>query len=471
MQKIFYQPEGYWFGDCMPFFNEKDQTFYLFHQRDTRNPKPLTDPFGWSLVTTKDFVSYQDHGEVLPKGKHDAADQFIYAGSVTQGKNEQIAFYTGHNRQAKLAKKTSEILMSATSQDLLHWQKEGKETSLAPQKGYDHNDWRDPVIVYSKQRQCYVLVLGARLPGDKKKPTGRLVYFESEDLHHWHFKGDFWVPNEFNMIEMPDLFELDHTWYLIFSEYSEDKRTKYRVSDGLFNQWHSLSDEFFDGKAYYAARTVGNNQVGRFLTGWVATKENEQDLGNWDWGGAFVPHQIIQRPDKTLGVDLPETITANFAESRPLPQIRLSCNDGKKEETIIKNLPDQFLLEAQITILQDTKSFGIKAYVNEETRAGYQYQAYGPENILKFACTPNYPWPSYFATGLERPLPLVKGKTYDLKLIVDDSIIILYINNVALSARMYNKLGRELSFFFSEGQILVSKIKYYQDWQEANTII
>ena len=467
MQKIFYQPKDYWFGDCMPFFNEDDQTFYLFHQRDTRKPKPLTDPFGWSLVTTKDFVNFKDYGEVLPKGSHDAVDQFIYAGSVTQGKNEKIAFYTGHNRQAKLAKKTSEVLMSATSQDLVHWKKSGQATSLVPQTGYDHNDWRDPVIVYSQEKQCYILVLGARLPSDKKKPTGRLVYFESQDLKNWDFKGDFWTPNEFNMIEMPDLFQIDGDWYLIFSEYSEDKRTKYRAGKDLFGVWHSLSDEFFDGKAYYAARTVGNENVGRFLTGWVATKENNDDLGNWDWGGAFVPHQVIKREDKTLGVTLPQTIINNFAKTASLPTFELGNSTEKAEHSLIENLPSQFLLEGQIDALEDTKEFGIKAFVNSETREGYQYKVSRPEHMLKFTHTPNYPWPSYFTTGLQRPISLVKNQKYDFKLIVDDSIIILYINNIALSARMYNKKGKQLSFFVTEGKIAVSNLQYHTQWKDT----
>lgn len=467
MQKIFYQPSDYWFGDCMPFFNKDDQTFYLFHQRDTRIPKPLTDPFGWSLVTTKDFVNYKDFGEVLPKGTHESVDQFIYAGSVTEGKEDKIAFYTGHNRQAKLAKKTSEILMSATSKDLVHWEKSGKATSLVPQKGYDYNDWRDPVVIYSEEKQCYILVLGARLPSAKKKPTGRLVYFESNDLKNWNFKGDFWTPNEFNMIEMPDLFELNNTWYLIFSEYSEDKRTKYRVSKNLFGEWKSLKDEFFDGKAYYAARTVGNEQVGRYLTGWVATKENDQDLGNWDWGGAFVPHEVVQREDRTLGVKLPQPIIENFAKIEPLPSFELGQSEGKKEHTIKEEIPEQFLLEAEVEVLEDTKEFGVKAFVNKDTREGYQYKVSAPEKALKFSHTPNYPWPSYFDTGLQRPIELLKGKKYDFKMIVDDSIIILYINNVALSARMYSKTGNEISIFVNEGKISVSNLKYYSNWKDT----
>ena len=80
MQNIFYQPPGVWFGDCMPF--GLHDTFYLFHQRDTRNPAPFGEPFGWHLSTTKDFVHYEDHGIALPRGTDEEQDQFIFAGSV-----------------------------------------------------------------------------------------------------------------------------------------------------------------------------------------------------------------------------------------------------------------------------------------------------------------------------------------------------------------------------------------------------
>ena len=55
IMKIYYQHPNTWFGDCMPF--GKDDTFYLFHQRDTRVPCPFGEPFGWDLATTKDFVT------------------------------------------------------------------------------------------------------------------------------------------------------------------------------------------------------------------------------------------------------------------------------------------------------------------------------------------------------------------------------------------------------------------------------
>ena len=43
MHKVYYQPEGIWVGDIMPY--GEDGTFYLYHQRDTRNPEPFGEPF------------------------------------------------------------------------------------------------------------------------------------------------------------------------------------------------------------------------------------------------------------------------------------------------------------------------------------------------------------------------------------------------------------------------------------------
>ncbi|HBC2608706.1 TPA: glycoside hydrolase family 32, partial [Enterococcus faecium] len=45
-------------------------------------------------------------------------------------------------------------------------------------------------------------------------------------------------------------------------------------------------------------------------------------------------------------------------------------------------------------------------------------------------------------------------------LIVDDTIAVLYIDNVALSTRMYDKVGTALSMTVTEGAIKVDKLDY-----------
>mgnify|MGYP000807493691 FL=1 len=48
MYQLYYQPEGIWVGDIMPY--GKEGQFYVYHQRDTRNPGPFGEPLGWALA-------------------------------------------------------------------------------------------------------------------------------------------------------------------------------------------------------------------------------------------------------------------------------------------------------------------------------------------------------------------------------------------------------------------------------------
>ena len=156
--KLFYEPNNAYFGDCMPFYH--DDTFYVFHQRDARNPRPF-EPFEWSLSTTKDFVHYEDKGVAIPKEGDDSPEQYIFAGSVFEGNHKFHAIYTAYNRDFAAQGKDAQVLMSAESDDLLNWKKTGKFVLPAPE-GYDGNDWRDPFILWEEESQQYIMILGAR---------------------------------------------------------------------------------------------------------------------------------------------------------------------------------------------------------------------------------------------------------------------------------------------------------------------
>lgn len=192
-QHLFYQPKDVWVGDVMPF--GKDGTFYLYHQRDTRDPAPLAE--GQPLwVVARDHPGLRDvpgtrNGD--PRGGEDDQDQFIYAGTVYEAKGEVRAFYTGFNRNYLREGKTSQVLMQAKacSDDYATWKKTGVAVELTPQPGYDGRNWRDPFVIWDDDRKEYLLVLGTRKGDDPSKTlqTGRLVHFTSKDLEHWAVQG------------------------------------------------------------------------------------------------------------------------------------------------------------------------------------------------------------------------------------------------------------------------------------------
>ncbi|MBS7126265.1 MAG: family 43 glycosylhydrolase, partial [Collinsella sp.] len=250
MHKVYYQPEGIWVGDIMPY--GEDGTFYLYHQRDTRNPGPFGEPFGWALATTKDFVNYKDFGESLERGGDEEVDQYVYAGTVFKVGDKYHALYTGCNRDKVKARLMKQVLLHATSDDAVKWEKNIAETLLPPQEGYDDRNWRDPFVLWDEENEEYMLILGTRVGEDKRLMTGRLVKFTSKDLDTWEFQGDWWNPGLYTMFEMPDLFKMGDWWYLVFSEYSDGNKTRYRMSRSINGPWITPADDSFDGRAYYA---------------------------------------------------------------------------------------------------------------------------------------------------------------------------------------------------------------------------
>ena len=90
------------------------------------------------------------------------------------------------------------------------------------------------------------------------------------------------------MFEMPDIFKIGDWWYLVYSEYSDENKIVYRMSRDLYGPWEKPRDDAFDGRAYYAGRTAFDGSR-RILSGWVPTRENDDDRANWLWGGSFMP--------------------------------------------------------------------------------------------------------------------------------------------------------------------------------------
>lgn len=455
MHQLYYQHPDTWFGDCMPVF--ADGAFQLYHQRDTRRPGPFGEPFGWALARTRDFVNYEDLGEVVHRGGDEAQDQFIFAGSVFEADGRYHALYTGYNRDFPAAGKPAQVLMHAISDDLEHWSTLPGEL-VAPEPGFDPDNWRDPFVLRDDTNDRWVMILGARKSGDVIGVSGRTVWYTSTDLEQWTFQGDFWAPDLYTMHEMPDLFWLNDRWYLLTTEYSDRSKTVYRSSESLTGPWTAPVDDAFDGRAYYAARSAADESH-RYLFGWVPTKEGDRDLGGWQWGGTLVVHEVYQRQDRSLGVRIPDTVTAAFATVAPLITERttLSAADGQTSVTLAE-LPDEqpFLITFQISA--EARSFAIRLFENDLGDA-YAFTVRAGEHRIDFDKVPNYPWFRYDNRGLERPFDVEPGRTYDIQVLVDDTIATLYVDGVALNARMYDKPGRQLAIAVVDGSITVHGVQ------------
>jgi beta-fructofuranosidase len=445
---LYYQHPGTWFGDCMPVYAE--DAFQLFHQRDNRRPGPFGEPFGWALARTTDFVNFADLGDVIPGGGDDAQDQFIFAGSVFAAHGRYYAMYTGYNRDFPERGRPAQSLLLATSDDLVTWTKTGTEV-VGPQPGYDPDNWRDPFVLRDEENDRWIMILGARHDGPFVQ-SGRTVWLTSTDLQSWDFQGDFWAPGLYSMHEMPDLFRIGDWWYLLTTEYSDKSKTIYRMSGSLNGPWSAPVDDAFDGRAYYAARSATDG-THRYLFGWVPTKEGETDLGAEQWGGTLVVHEVFQRPDGSLGVRIPDSVRTAFASPTADPARTLDAPDGRKSMKLGPAPGDTYLVRARVRAA--ARSFSVRLAADASTGDAYAFTVNPGEGRLTFDKTPNYPWFRYENRGHERPLRPAPDGRYDIDIVVDNTIMTLYVDGVALNARAYDKSGGDIEIDVIDGSLTV----------------
>jgi beta-fructofuranosidase len=202
------------------------------------------------------------------------------------------------------------------------------------------------------------------------------------------------------------------------------------------------------------------------------------DYNTWDWGGSMIVHRLIQNPDGTLAVTVPETVEQAISVARTVAIEPLNgaweLADGTARvdspyayaSALLPRIPDECRLEAEVCFEGSPRQFGIALQVDEKFDLGY------------YLCFEPYRSRVQFKTGLrmveeggkmfpyevemERPIALKPGVDYAVKIFVQDTILEVYINaEIALSARMFNYTGRRFGLFVSEGEAHFKNIKLF----------
>ncbi|MES1225997.1 MAG: hypothetical protein ABUT20_61530, partial [Bacteroidota bacterium] len=157
---FFYKPENAWAADFIPLYAEgKFQLFYLLDWRDSDKHGEGTP---WYRISTTDFVNFEEHGEMIPRGAKEDQDLYIFTGSALKAKDKYHIFYTGHNGHLADAGKPMQAVMHAVSDDLQHWTKIPGDTFFAPTDKYEKHDWRDPFVFFNEETKEYNMLLAAR---------------------------------------------------------------------------------------------------------------------------------------------------------------------------------------------------------------------------------------------------------------------------------------------------------------------
>ncbi len=460
----FYRPADGVAADCIPFFWQG--AYHLFYLKDYRDEVGHGLGTPWFHLVTRDFVHFEDWGEALPRGATEAQDLWIFTGSVIERDGIFHIFYTGHNRHVQMPGRPVEGVMHAVSTDLRTWTKDEDFALFAP-PDYEPNDWRDPFIFLHEETGEYRMLLAARKTNGPRRNRGCTALAVSRDLRQWDVRPPFWAPDEYFTHECPDLFRIGDWWYLVYSTFSERCVTHYRMSRSLDGPWLAPAHDSFDGRAYYAAKTAGDGER-RYLFGWLPTRDGEKDDGGWQWGGSVVVHEVMQQPDGTLRVRVPDTVPALFRKSiAPAPQPVLGT--WKSVDNIFTApavgrysalrwglLPDECLVKAQVTCQPGTVSAGLLLRADETLDSYYQVRL-DPANAR--LVIDRWPRPGDQPFMLECPLAITPGVPVSLRLLVDGTNLVVYANDrVALSCRMYDLHGAYAGLFVTEGEAIFARV-------------
>ena len=464
---FFYKPHDAWAADFIPFYWQGQ--FYLFYLLDWRDKAKHGEGTPWYLVTTRDFVNFVEHGEMLPRGGREEQDLWVFTGSVVRGEGRFHIYYTGHNSYLKANGEPQEAIMHAESDDLLTWHKVPGEKLFAPLDRYEKDDWRDSFVFWNDQAQEYWMLLAARLKSGPARRRGCTALATSKNLKSWTVQEPFWTPRLYFTHECPDLFRMGDWWYLVYSTFTERSVTHYRMSRSLKGPWYAPENDTFDGRAFYAAKTAGDGQR-RFVFGWNPTRSDAQDDRPWNWGGNLVVHELVQEKDGTLSVRPPDTVRAAFSKRAELswrpavgkPEIAgqrltLSCRDSFAAATG-GALPSRCKIVATVEFQPNTRGCGLMLKMSDDFDTGYYVRLEPGRNRLVFDGWPR-PGDIPFMVELERPLALSAGQPVKLTLLADGSVFTVYANDkVAMSGRMYDHKAGAWGVFVSEGSATFSNL-------------
>lgn len=470
-----FRPPTGWVGDVIPF--ELDGTAWLFYLLDERPSAATLDrPLGmpWAAVTTTDFVDFEDRGIVLPSGGPEATDFDCYTGSVIRDDDGVFhLYYTGHNPRITVSRDgtdgDAQVVCHATSYgDLTTWTKHPDwDFPAGPQ--YAPQDWRDPFVFRPSEDGPWQMLLAARRVNEPFRRSGVVARLESDDLVTWRDAGAAWDPHRFITQECPDVFQWGQWWYLVYSEFTDSFCTRYRISDSPDGPWRAPQDDTVDGRAFYAAKTIeldGN----RYFIGWIATKQDQEDAGPWQWAGTMSVLQAHQRSDGSLAFDLPDSVkdaygerndvTAQFTSTHGAAPIVGAEAGDRYSAWMGPSAPADCMIAVEIDIAPGTQSCGVLLRASDDGEEGYALRLEPQRNRLVLDRWPrgrtgSEQWQVLgdvpHAVELERAVDLSPGK-HRIEIHLDHDICVAVVDGqVAVSTRLYDRPEGRLGLFAQDG--------------------
>ena len=306
-------------GDVIPFFDGSEYHLFCLTPPDGALYFPERLRTTWRHLRSADLVRWEQLPDALTPGGDGEPDRDgVWTGSVLRTGELLQIFYTGHTLQGDIP----QSICRATSADGLTWTKDPANPISVPHlDGFEGRDWRDPFVFWNEHEQCYWMLLSTRSTASPAVSRGVVALQTSADLTTWEPAEEFYETFLTHCPECPELFELEGTWVLGYSRFTDRRGTVYRHAADPRGPWHHFDTEGPDGINWYAAKSLTDGAGRRIAFGWVPDRNPEPSAtaGHWLWGGDLaIPRELRLDASRQLAMTMPAEIVAGLAGELPL---------------------------------------------------------------------------------------------------------------------------------------------------------
>lgn len=452
--KTYYKPAVGHVGDPMPFYDPVAEDFKILYLQDYRpNPAGTYHPI-WA-VSTKDAAHYMALGELISCGGIKEQDAAIGTGCTVYNPADKqyYTFYTG-NKYMPTATDHGQVVMLATSSDFKAWTKNRTLYIKGVDAGYEKNDFRDPFVFADETGTWHMLV------STKKNGKGVLAEYTSSDLLNWEHAGVFMTMMWDRFYECPDVFKMGDYWYLVYSEiHSAVRKVQYfkgRTLEELkaatandAGLWPDAHEGVLDSRGFYAGKTAGNG-TDRYIWGWCATREGEDNGNAYEWAGALVAHKLIQHEDGSLTLGAIEGVDKKYTQPSEVKVMQTIGDAGQNNgqytlseasSLLFNRLGNHNKISFTLTAADKYARFGV-SFVRGTDSDKYYSLVINPEddgNNHKLNFEIEGEKGSGFQSGMDSyKFATPADNVYHVTIYIDNSIAVVYVNDVlAHTVRLY----------------------------------
>lgn len=415
---VYFAGEPAGVGDPNPYV--ENGTYRVFYLKNTgRHP--------WWMSETSDLSSWSVPVEAVPVGETGAADYWTGSGSIVAdpGGGYRI-YYTGHDPKAR----PKEVVMEARAPALAGPWTKVPQASFAGTPIYDEWDFRDPFVFWNQEAEAWWMLITTRQAG-----RAAVGLYTSPDLGQWAAADPIHTEDSPLNLEVPDLFEEEGDWFLIYSDQrAESRQVRYLTAKDSGGPYSYHPHDALDGRGFYAGKSAGSGAE-RLLFGWVAHKRLRKDAMDFVWGGDLVVHAISRSDDGTLAVHLPDGIADQFDTT--LTMLSPTLLHIGRPTTALR-------ARAEVTVERGSR-FGVVLTADSGRVSTIALDTAEGEAAFLYNGDPH---------GAPRvTFPLSTDGHYTLDLVVDPDLGlgIVYINDFrALSFRFY-RIGETVLSLFADG--------------------